>query len=297
MTACEHKHSVAAFSQAFIIATLANGGFVILQIVYAYLTNSTSLFADAIHNLGDVLGLVMAWVASRLIQRNPTATTTYGMKKTSILAAFANGTLLIFSCGIIVTSAIYKLFAPEPIQALSVIVVAIIGIIINSSTAAMFWRGQQDLNIRAAYIHLLYDALISVGVVLAAMLLYFTGWLWIDPVMSLIIAIMIIKGTWALFSSSFNLLIDAVPQEISLTQVIDLFKQEPGVRQIHDLHIWALSTQENALSVHLWMPDVILTDDARCRLLHKLRQEYNINHTTIQVERDLQYCDATCSLK
>ena len=289
-----HHASPKEFDQAFLISTIANAAFVIVQIIAALLANSTSLLADAVHNFGDVLGLVLAGIANRLVKRHPTAKTSYGMKKTSILAALTNGLLLVFSCGVIATEAIYKLFSPSPIHALPVVIVAGVGIIVNGVTAALFMRGRDDLNIRAAYLHLLYDAWISLGVVISAILLAWTHWLWIDSVVGLLIAAIIIKGTWELFADSFHLIIDAVPKKISLTAVHDFLISQPGVEQVHDLHIWALSTQENALSVHLWMPELELTDEARQGLVLELKTKYTIHHSTIQVEKALDYCEDTC---
>ncbi|WED42509.1 cation diffusion facilitator family transporter [Legionella cardiaca] len=289
-----HHHEVTQFNAAFLIAIIANGLFVICQIIFAYIANSTSLLADAMHNLGDVLSLILAWIANGLLKRIPTNHTTYGMKKTSILAALANGILLVFTCGIIATEAMYKLFAPSDVHAISVIIVASIGIVVNGATAALFLRGADDLNIRGAFLHLLYDALISVGVVVSATLLYFTGWLWIDPIVGLLIAFLIIKGTWSLFVDSFNLIIDAVPRGISWVDVRDSLQAEPGVKEVHDLHIWALSTKENALSVHLFMPDMPLSDEARQALVKMLQEKHKIHHATIQVERNLRFCEDAC---
>lgn len=289
-----HAHTVSEFNGAFIIAIIANGLFVVCQIIFAYLANSTSLLADAIHNLGDVLSLILAWIANGLLKRLPTNRTTYGMKKTSILAALANGVLLVFTCGIIATEAMYKLFSPTEIHAVSVIIVASIGILVNGATAALFLRGADDLNIRGAFLHLLYDALISVGVVISAVILYFTNWLWIDPVVGLLIAILIIKGTWSLFTDSFHLIIDAVPRGISWMDVRDSLQAEPGVKEVHDLHIWALSTKENAMSVHLYMPDAPLSDEARQVLVKMLHDKHQIHHATIQVERNLRFCEDAC---
>lgn len=292
-----HHHAPQEFNRAFLIAIIANGLFVAIQIFYAYWANSNSLLADAIHNLGDVLGLILAWIANGLLKRMPTAVTTYGMKKTSILSALANGLLLVFSCGIIATEAVYKLFSPSEIDAFAVMLVAAVGIVVNGTTAALFVRGSDDLNIRGAYLHLLYDALISVGVVVSSALLYWTHWLWIDPVVGLLIAAVILKGTWSLFTDSIRLIIDAVPREISLMEVQQLLQAEAGVEQVHDLHIWALSTKENALSVHLWMPEQGLSDEARFDLVRRLKALHNIHHSTIQVETNLEYCEDACAAK
>ncbi len=290
-----HHHSVLpTFNRAFLIAIIANALFVFCQIIFAYIANSTSLLADAVHNLGDVLGLVLAWMGNSLLKRLPTPFSTYGMKKTSILAALANGILLVFTCGIIASEAVYKLFSPSEVHALPIIVVAAIGIAVNGATAALFLRGTKDLNIRAAFLHLLYDALISFGVVISAALLYWTQWLWIDPLVGLIIACLILKSTWSLFTDSFRLIIDAVPRDISWAKVQQLLETLPAVEGVHDLHIWAISTQENALSAHLFMPHQPLSDEERKKLLAILKEKHNIHHATIQIERDLSFCDDAC---
>lgn len=290
----EQKQPGMELNTAFLIAVSANGIFVVLQIVFAYITNSTSLLADGVHNLGDVLSLALAWVANSLLKRMPTERSTYGMKKTSILASFANGVLLIFTCGVIVTEAMYKFFSPTEVHALGVIIVASIGILVNGTTAVLFMRGSEDLNIRAAFLHLAYDALISLGVVLSSALLYWTDWLWLDPLVGILIAIIILKGTWFLFADSFRMIIDGVPRGISITKVRQRLEEQKGVREVHDLHVWALSTQENALSVHLWMPDNPLLDEEREKLNDELRSQFNIHHTTIQVERTQLHCGDTC---
>ncbi|WP_133136538.1 cation diffusion facilitator family transporter [Legionella rowbothamii] len=289
-----HSHGPVTYDRAFLIAITANGLFVLLQIVFAYLSNSTSLLADAFHNLGDVLGLVLAWIATSLMKRAPTMKATYGLKKISILSALANGILLVFTCGIIATEAMYKLFSPTEIQAVSVMIVAGIGIVINFSTALLFMRGSDDLNIKSAYLHLFYDALISVGVVVAAVLIYFTGWLWLDPVVGLVIAFIILKGTWSLFVNSFRLIIDGVPENISWSAVSEFLLAKPGVDGFHDLHIWAMSTQENAMSVHLYMPEIELSDESRMEWIEQLRHEFSIQHVTIQVEKTQSGCNDNC---
>lgn len=290
-----HNHAVPAFNRAFLIAIIANGLYVIFQASFALFANSTSLLADAAHNLGDVLALILSWLANGLLKRLPTENTTYGMKKTSILAALANGIMLVFTCGIIASEAVYKLFSPSEVQAGSVMIVAGIGIIVNASTAALFLKGMNDLNIRSAYLHLLYDALISVGVVISAAILYWTHWLWIDPLVGLIIAFVIMKGTWSLFKDSFRLIIDGVPSDISWVAVRELLSAQDGVEQVHDLHIWALSTKENALSVHLLMPNAPLTDQSRQALIKLLHDKYHIHHATIQIENNLAYCEDACA--
>lgn len=291
-----HGHAPATFNHAFIIAIIANGLFVVGQMIVAYLANSTSLFADAVHNLGDVFSLIVAWVGNRLLKRTPTLNATYGMKKASIMAALTNVLLLVFTCGIIVSEAIYKFLSPGVVNTNFVIVVAGLGIIVNAATAALFARGGHDLNIRAAFLHLVSDALVSLGVVCAALILRWTHWLWLDPLMGLMIAAIILKSTGMLFADSLRLLLDGVPRGISVTKVHDLLRQQPGVQGLHDLHIWALSTQENALSVHLWMPNIEqqLTDEARLALSRELKFKHGIHHVTIQIEREMGSCEDAC---
>jgi len=291
----DHRHSPSEYNSAFLIAIIANGLFVLFQIFFAFSANSTSLLADAIHNFGDVMGLLMAWVGQHLLKRLPTERSTYGMKKTSILAALSNAILLVFSCGIIFTESMYKLFSPSMVSAGSVMVVAGLGVLVNGATAALFIRGSNDLNIHGAFLHLISDALVSLGVVLSAALLYWTGWLWIDPFVGILIAMIILKGTWSLLTDSIRLMMDGVPRGIVVTKVRFLLNNIQGVKGIHDLHIWALSTQENALSVHLWMPNNPLTDTARKALEQQLRLEHNIHHVTIQVEREQGLCQDACT--
>ncbi len=291
-----HSHEIKTFNKAFIIAITANGLFVVLQVLFALWANSTSLLADAFHNLGDVLSLILAWVASVLMKRLPSEKATYGWKKSSILAALANGLLLVFTCGIIATEAMYKFFSPEPIHALSVMLVAGIGILVNGATAMLFMKGSDDLNIKGAFLHLFYDALVSAGVVLSALLMYYTHWLWIDPLVALVIALVIIKGTWSLFKDSFRMIIDAVPPTVSLDVVRELLLAAPGVEAIHDLHIWALSTRENAMSAHLHTPEAMMSDEARNALIHKIKAEHDIHHITLQIEMEPQGCSDFCHI-
>ena len=289
-----HVHAPSTVDRAFLIAIIANSLFVVGQGIVASSANSTSLLADAVHNLGDVMSLMLAWIAQRLIKRLPTQRSTYGMKKISILAALTNGLLLVFTTGMIVTEAIYKFLSPSSMHVGAVMMMASLGICVNGATALLFVRAEQDLNIRAAFLHLLYDAVISAGVVIAAILIYYTGWLWMDPVVGILIAGIILKGTWTLFADSFRLIIDAVPRGIDILKVHDLLSSQAGVHGVHDLHVWALSTQENALSVHLWMPDMSLSDEARVLLSQQLREAYHIHHITIQVEKNQDACVDAC---
>jgi cobalt-zinc-cadmium efflux system protein len=297
-THCHQQNSQEVPNQlnkAFLIAIISNSLFVIVQIAYAYVANSTSLLADGIHNLGDVLSLLLAWGANYLMGRSPTIRATYGLKKTSILAASINGFLMIFTCGIIVTEATYKLITPTEIQTIPVMIVASLGILVNGLSAALFSRSQ-DLNIKGAFLHLFYDALVSVGVVLAAILIYWTQWFWVDSLTSYLIAIIILKGTWSLFKDSFRLLLDGVPRGISLPEVLKFLNSYPGVEGVHDLHIWALSTRENAISVHLLMPVHPFTDEERAVLEKNIHEKFNIQHVTIQIEKLKTFCVDDCAI-
>jgi cobalt-zinc-cadmium efflux system protein len=294
MSHCHSANTTVVKNRAFIIAIVANGVFVVVQLICAQLANSTSLFADAIHNLGDVFSLVVAWFGNVMLTKLPTDKTTYGLKKVSILAALANVLLLVFTCGIIAAEAISKFFSPSEIHGLFVIIVASVGVLVNALTALLFVKGGNDLNIRAAFLHLASDAVISLGVVVTAAILMGTGWLWLDPLVGLLIAVIILKSTWSVLTDSTRLIIDGVPRHISVSSVRNLFMQQDGVVSVHDLHIWALSTKENALSVHLYMPEARMTDEARYELGKKLLEKHNIHHVTIQVEVLLNYCDDAC---
>ena len=287
-----HHHTPETINTAFIIAISANLFYTIIEVVYAYMAHSTSLLADAGHNLGDVLGLGMAWIASLLLKKRAGARYSYGFKKTTILASVINALILIFTCAIILREAIEKFIHPAPMAAVEVMIVAFIGIVVNGLTAMLFMRGSKDdLNIKGAFMHLAYDALVSFGVVVAAIIIYFTQWEILDPVIGVIIAVVILWGTWGLLRDSVNLVMDGVPRSIDFDAVKTFLQQQPGVTNLHDLHIWALSTKENALTVHLIMPTQQLTDKQRHELDHELAHEFNIHHTTIQIEQGAHPCE------
>ena len=280
-----HSHAPANFGRAFAIGIALNAAFVLIEAAYGFVSNSTALLADAGHNLSDVLGLLVAWIAAVLSQRPPTPRLTYGLRNTSILAALLNAILLLIASGAILLEAIQRLIHPEPIESLTVIVVAAIGIVINGVTAMLFASGRKtDINIRGAYLHMVADAAISLGVVISAAIILATNWLWIDPAMSLIIVVVIVWGTWSLLRESTAMSLAAVPSGIDPATVRAFLSERPGVASIHDLHIWPLSTTETALTAHLVIPagnsgDAFLTET--CRELH-LR--FNIGHATLQIE-------------
>lgn len=271
---------------SFAIAASLNLLFTLAEAIFALLSHSMSLLADAGHNLADVVGLLGAWVATWLLTRPSSERYSYGYKRTSILAAIFNALLLTMSCTLIVYESVIKLLHPTSIETNLVMLIAGLGILINGGTALLFMKDQaDDLNIRGAYLHLASDALISIGVVLAALVIHFTAWYWLDPVVALIIVGLIFWGTWSLLSASLNLLLDAVPGHIPYLQVEAYFLGLPGVTALHDLHIWGLSTQEVALTVHLIMPEIRLSDEAYLDISHTLKEKFHIDHVTVQVEQ------------
>lgn len=262
-----------------------NIAFVIIEAVYGWLTNSLALLADAGHNLSDVLGLLLAWGASRLALQKPTSRFTYGLRSTSILAALFNSILLMLAVGGILWEAADRLREPSPIDGPTVMWVAGVGIVINGLTAWMFASGRKgDLNIRGAYLHMAADALISLGVVISAAVLMLTGWNWIDPLVSILVSLVIILGTWSLLRDSLNLALDAVPAGIDTERVSEYLKGLQGVREIHDLHIWGMSTTETALTAHLVMPDGHPGDLFLTQVARELQTRFHIHHATMQIE-------------
>ena len=281
-----HSHAPASFSKAFAVGTVLNLTFVIVEIIYGLRAHSLSLVADAGHNLGDVLGLVLAWIAATLATGLPTKHRTYGMRRFSILAALANALLLLIAIGGITWEAIGRLRDPEPVAGGTVIVVAAIGIVINSVTALMFMRGRKgDINIRGAFLHMAADAAVSAGVVVAGIIIWRTGWLWLDPAVSLVLVAVIAVGTWGLLRDSANLALDAVPPGIDRGAVEAYLTSLPGVTAVHDLHIWGMSTTEAALTVHLIKPEVADDDQLLLEVSNVLEGRFHIHHATVQVER------------
>lgn len=288
-----HQHAQSNFGSAFAVGVALNLGFVVVEIVFGLLAHSLALVADAGHNVSDVLGLLLAWGASALSQRAPTERHTYGMKSSSILAALFNAIFLLVSVGAIAWEAIRRLDHPPAVAGATIIWVAAVGIIINAVTALMFFSGRKhDLNIRGAFLHMAADAVVSFGVVIAGCVILATGRAWIDPVVSLAIAAVIVWGTWGLLRDSVNLALHAVPEGIEMSAVREYLAGLPHVRAVHDLHVWPMSTTETALTAHL-VRDV---DDCDCSLLKKaagdLRDKFQIEHATLQFETT----DHECSL-
>ncbi len=286
-----HGHSHAPepgnrITRAFLLGTVLNVSFVIVEAGAGFWTQSLALLADAGHNLSDVLGLLLAWGARTLAQRPPSQRYTYGWRRSSILAALINAIVLLVAMGGIIWEATRRLANPTDVPGLPIIIVAAIGVAINTFTALLFVADRrQDLNLRGAFWHMAADALVSVGVVLAGVAIWATGWLWFDPVVSLIVAAVIIVGTWQLLRESANLVLDGVPAGIDPRTVRLYLAELPGVSQVHDLHIWALSSTETALTAHLVMPEGVAGD----RFLHDttrdLQEHFNIDHATLQLER------------
>ncbi|MBV8658923.1 MAG: cation transporter [Burkholderiales bacterium] len=280
-----HSHAPKDFGRAFLFGIILNTGFVAAEAVYGVLSHSVALLADAGHNLSDVLGLFLAWGASILVKRMPSKRFTYGLRSTSILAALANAALLLVVTGGIAWEAILHLQYPDVVAGKTVIAVAAVGIVINLGTALLFMSGRKgDMNVRAAFTHMMADALISLGVVIAGIVILYTGWLWVDPVVSLVISGLVIYGTWGLLRDSVNLALHGVPEGIELAEVRDYLGGLNGVREVHDLHIWAMSTTETALTAHLVMPEGYPGDAFRAHVCEALQRRFEIAHATIQIE-------------
>jgi cobalt-zinc-cadmium efflux system protein len=280
-----HSHAPANFTRAFAIGLILNLGFVGAEAFYGLLAHSIALIADAGHNLSDVLGLALAWGAVILSQRPASRRHTYGWRRSSILAAFLNAVFLFVVTGGIAWEAIQRFWMSGNVQGEIVIWVALVGIAINTATALLFMSGRKgDMNIRAAFLHMAADALVSVGVVLAGIGILATGWQWLDPAFSLIVSAVIIVNTWQLLKESFNLALDAVPENVDERAVRAFLLERPGVQQIHDLHIWGMSTTEVALTAHLIMPTGHPGDDFLASICKELHDHFRIEHTTIQIE-------------
>lgn len=278
-------HAPASFGRAFAVGIVLNIAFVAIEASYGFVSNSMALLADAGHNLSDVLGLVIAWAAAVLSKRQPTVRFTYGLRGSSILAALFNAMFLLVAVGAIAWEAVGRLANPEPVAGATVIVVAGIGILINTATALMFFRGRkQDLNVRGAYLHMAADAAVSGGVVLAGFAILQTGWLWIDPAISLAIAGIIVWSTWGLLKDSLAMSLGAVPASIEPGTVRGYLQGLPGVVRIHDLHIWPIGTTEVALTCHLVMPAGSPGDGFLVATSTELAKRFGIGHATLQIE-------------
>ncbi len=282
-----HHHEINNYNRSFAIGIALNVIFVIIEVSYGLVADSLALIADAGHNLSDVMSLMLAWGASYLATKHPTHTRTYGLRKVTIMASLLSTVLLFVALGGIAWESIERLSSPQPVNGTIIIIVAAIGVVINTATALLFVKGQKhDLNIRAAYLHMAADAAISLGVVIAGIAIMLTGWLWLDPAISLGIAVIILFGTWRLLKDSIDLSIDAVPQGIDVTLIKSYLSGMENVSDIHDLHVWALSTTETALTVHLVTNCELIDNCFLQEIQEHLHHHFNISHTTIQIENE-----------
>jgi cobalt-zinc-cadmium efflux system protein len=286
----EHSHAPANFNRAFAIGIGLNTVFVAIEAVYGWKINSLALLADAGHNLSDVAGLVLAWGGALAGKLRPNVRHTYGWKRGSILAAFANALLLLVAIGALVWEAVGRLVSPDPLAGTeggTIMAVAAVGIVVNTVTALLFMRGgKKDLNIRGAFLHMAADALVSGGVVVAGALTLWMGWVWLDPVVSLLIAAVILLGTWSLFRQSLHLLFDGVPDSVDLMAVRQSLLDLPGVTQVHDLHVWAMGTSQIAMTAHLITPGGHPDDAFYRHAADVLLDRFEITHVTLQVVRE-----------
>jgi cobalt-zinc-cadmium efflux system protein len=281
-----HDHAPDTFDRAFAIGVVLNLGYVGIEAVFGLLSHSLALVADAGHNLSDVLGLVLAWGAIWLSRRRPTARRTYGMRRSSVLAALINAVILLIAIGAIAIEALRRFGNPAPVAGATVIVVALIGIAVNTATALLFATGRKgDLNIRGAFLHMAADAAVSAGVVVSGIVILATGWDWLDPLVSLAIAGVVLVGTWGLLRESVDLALDAVPEGIDPHDVQRYLAGLPAVTEVHDLHVWGISTTETALTAHLVVPDGSGGDALIAQTCRELHDQFGIEHATLQIER------------
>lgn len=287
-----HNHSHPQnqnFSKAFLIGIILNAAYIIVEVVFGVIIKSMALIADAGHNLSDVLGLMLAWGAAHLAQSPATINRTYGLRKSTIIAALLNSIILFVAVGAILIEAIRKIIYPFPVEGTTMMIVASVGVVINTITALMFLKGRKkDLNIRGAFLHMTADAGVSLGVVAAGLLINLTGFYLIDPIISLTIVVVIAVGTWGLLKDSFYLSMDAVPRTIQLEEVKKYLTSLYGVKEVHDLHIWAMSTTETALTVHLVIPHEQEDDLFLSKVCKSLLEKFGIEHSTVQIERTAQ---------
>ena len=274
----------ADFGRAFLAGIALNLTFVAIEATFGFLSNSVALIADAGHNLSDVLGLAVAWGATVLAKRRPSARFTYGLGRSSILAALLNAAFLLIAVGAIAFEAVRRLADPQPVVGTTVMAVAAVGIVVNGVTAWLFAKGRGDLNVRGAFLHMAADAAVSLGVVVAALVIIRTGWLWLDPAVSLVIVAVIVIGTWGLLREAVTMSLDAVPGEIKPSEITAALAALPGVAEVHDLHIWSLSTTETALTAHVVRPDGHPGDDFLHDAAAMLLKTFEIAHCTIQLE-------------
>jgi cobalt-zinc-cadmium efflux system protein len=280
----EHHHSETD-GRAFLVGVVLNSAIVVVEAIYGVVAHSMALLADAGHNLGDVLGLVLAGGATFLAQRRPTKRRTYGYRRLTLLSALANAIFLLVATGAIAWESIRRLSAPEAVATGPVIVVASIAVVVNAASALLFLRqSHRDLNVRAAFLHLSGDAGIALAVIVASVVMARTGWLLVDPILSLVVAGLILISTWTLLRRSMNLVLDAVPEAIDIDEVRGYLAALPHVREVHDLHVWAMSTTETALTAHLVMPGNVCEPAFLWGVCGELHDRFGIEHSTLQVD-------------
>jgi cobalt-zinc-cadmium efflux system protein len=288
-----HGAECGGYGRLFAIGIALNFGFVLVEAWFGWKTGSLALLADAAHNLGDVAGLALAWAAWAAARLPASSRKTYGWQRGSILASFINAAVLLVAMGSLGWEAIGRLHHPSPVAAVTVMAVAAAGVAVNTATALLFLRGRDsDLNLRGAFLHMAADALVSLGVIVAGALYLWQGWTWIDTVASLAIALIVIIGTWSLFRQSLHLLFDGVPEHIDLGAVRETLKALPGVTAVHDLHVWAMSTAEPALTAHLLCREDVAIGSVLREARQQLHQRYAIDHVTLQIEHE--HCASDC---
>ena len=281
-----HDHGVKNYNLSFALGVSLNIIFVIVEVSYGIYADSLALIADAWHNLSDVVGLLLAWGANYLATRPATERRTYGLRRVTILASLTSSVLLLLALGGIAWEAVERFYSPAPVEGIVIIAVAAVGVVINTATALLFVSGgKHDLNIRGAYLHMAADAAVSLGVVVAGGAIMFTGWLWLDPLISLFIVFIVLIGTWNLLRDSLNLSIDAVPKGIELSEIREYLENIEDVVQVHDLHVWALSTTQTALSVHLIRSNENVDNSFLNEVHRYLHDRFHIEHVTIQIEK------------
>ncbi|MEZ5970636.1 MAG: cation diffusion facilitator family transporter [Hyphomonadaceae bacterium] len=287
-------HHPAPTDKRYTVAITLNLGFVAIEGAAGFMANSTALLSDATHNLSDVLGLALAGGAAWLAKQQAGSQRTYGFSKATVLAALANALVLVVACGGLLWEASTRLFAPEPTQPLSIMMVAALGVIINGATALLFLAGRkEDVNVRGAYLHMLADAGVSAAVIVAGGLIFLTGQNWIDPAISIAVVLLILWGTWGLLRESLDLTLDAAPAHIDVAKVRDYLAAQPGVIAVHDLHVWAMGATKPALTAHLVRPEGS-DDDFLAKVAEGITHKFGISHVTLQIERtrrdDCEHC-------
>jgi cobalt-zinc-cadmium efflux system protein len=281
----DHSHQIENYNRAFALGIGLNIAFVVIEVVYGTIADSMALLADAGHNLSDVLSLILAWGASVLAAKSTTLRRTYGLRKATVMASLISAVILLVAMGGIVWEAFGRFADPRPVAGVTVMVVAAVGVVINTLTALLFVKGQHhDLNIKGAFLHMAADAAVSLGVVIGGVIILQTGWLWVDPFISIVIAAVIFFGTWGLLKDSLNYAMDAVPGKIDMPAINDFFLAHERVESLHDLHVWPLSTTEVALTVHLVVNDEHVDNTFLYNLQEELHHDFGIDHATIQIE-------------